>query len=82
MPVRTEILWHIKPGDLVKIKYPNPKYPNPPGWNPEKTIYGIVLEKYDSTQQIQLFPEVSVYVLSTHEIRAFGPGSLEIISNS
>jgi len=67
-----EIKWDIKIGDIVKImRYDYNAYSVP--------TYGIVVMK-EETNQIYMFPAVSVLVFDTKKIEVFPAGTVEIVS--
>ena len=74
---RYEFYKRVSVGDLVKIKYHNFDYMG----NNTEELYGIVTQDTD-VPQIQLFPEINVYLFKLKVIRKFTIGSIEIISHS
>lgn len=77
-------VWKIKKGDLVKLKLYLPGLEKKGREDDYEYTNGVVISeiKYDSDEQLLMWPFVDVYVFKTDTIESCIAGSIEIISNS
>ena len=69
-----DVKWNIKVGDIVKItKFDPGSFAFP--------AYGIVVKK-EETNQIYMFPAVTVFLFDSQQIEIFPAGTVEVISSA
>ena len=84
MNPNSRFVWKIKKGDLVKVKLYSSRLENEGREDDYEYTNGVVISeiKYDSDQQLPMWPTVDVYVFKTGTTESCMAGSIEIISNS